>query len=117
MLIQAPVVHPPDWSKPFHVFVDASDIAIGSALMQLSEPSWFRPVYYSSRKLLDSERNYSTTEREALGMIYNINKFRHYLLGRKFTFHDEGSHFLNMVVSDLTEHYAVVHKKSMSYYP
>ena len=51
MLTQAPVVQSPDWSKPFHVFVDASDIAIGSALMQLTKPSWYRPVYYSSRKL------------------------------------------------------------------
>ena len=39
MLTQAPVVQPPDWAKPFHVFVDASDIAIGSALMQLTEPN------------------------------------------------------------------------------
>ena len=30
MLSQAPVVQPPDWAKTFHVFVDASDIAIGS---------------------------------------------------------------------------------------
>ena len=28
MLTQAPIVQPPDWTKPFHVFVDASDIAI-----------------------------------------------------------------------------------------
>ena len=34
MLSQASVVQPPDWTRPFHVFVDASDIAIGSALMQ-----------------------------------------------------------------------------------
>ena len=33
MLTQASVVQPLDWVKPFHVFVDASDIAIGSALM------------------------------------------------------------------------------------
>ena len=33
MLTPTPVVQPPDWAKPFHVFVDASDIAIGSALM------------------------------------------------------------------------------------
>ena len=76
MLTQAPVVQPPDWDKPFHVFVDASDIAIGSALMQLTEPAWYRPVYYASRKLSTAERNYSTTEREALGMIYNIRKFQ-----------------------------------------
>ena len=30
---------------------------------------------------------------------------------------NQGSHFLNIVVYDLTEHYAVVHKKSMPYYP
>ena len=88
MLTQAPVVQPPYWVKPFHVFGDASDIAIGSsALMKLTEPNWYRPVYYASHKLSTTERNYSTTEREALGIIYNSNKFWHYLLGRKFMFH------------------------------
>ena len=33
MLTQALVIQPPDLAKPFHVFVDASDITIGSALM------------------------------------------------------------------------------------
>ena len=36
MLSQAPVVQPPDWTKSFHVFVDASEVAIGSVLMQLT---------------------------------------------------------------------------------
>ena len=62
MLSKVPVVQPPDWEKPFHVFVDASDIAIGSALMQLEEPNWYRLVYYASRKLSTVERNYPTTE-------------------------------------------------------
>ena len=97
MLTQATVIQPPVWVKPFHVFVDASDIKIGSALMQLTEPNWYRPVYYASRKLSTAERNYSTTEREALGMIYNINKFQHYLLGRKFTFHVDHSALLYLV--------------------
>ena len=39
MLTKVPVVQPPDWTKGFHVFVYALDIAIGSALMQLSEPN------------------------------------------------------------------------------
>ena len=99
MLTQAPIIQPPDWSKSFHVFVDAFDIAIGRVLMQLTEPSWYRPVYYSShsRKLSDAERNYSTTEHEALGMIFNINKFRHYLLGWKFTFHVHHTALLYLV--------------------
>ena len=97
MLTQAPVVQPPDLVKPFHVFVDASNIAIGSALMQFTEPNWYRPVYYASRKLSTAERNYSTTEREAVGMIYNINKFQHYLLGRKFTFRVDHAALLYLV--------------------
>ena len=79
------------------MFVDASDIAIGNALMQLTGPNLHRPVYYSNRKLSIAERNYSTTEHETLGMIYNINKFRHYLLGRKFTFHVDHAALLYLV--------------------
>ena len=68
MLSQASVVQPSNWTKNFHVFVDALDIAIDSVLMQLTEPKWYRTVYYASRKLSKAERNYSTTEREALRM-------------------------------------------------
>ena len=39
MLTQAPVIQAPDWMRPFHIFVDASNIAIRSALMQLTEPN------------------------------------------------------------------------------
>ena len=97
MLSKVLVVQPPDWEKAFHVFVDASDIAIGSALMQLEEPNWYMPVYYASRKLSTAERNYSTTEREALRIVYSINKFRHYLLGEKILFHVDHSGLLYLV--------------------
>jgi hypothetical protein len=40
-----------------------------------------------SQWLSKEERNYLTKEREAVGMIYNVTKFRHYLLGKQFTFH------------------------------
>ena len=33
MLSQAPMLQPPDWTKDFHVFVDASDVTIRSVLM------------------------------------------------------------------------------------
>ena len=97
MLSQTPLVQPPEWTKSFHGFVDVSDIAIGSILMQLIEPKWYRLVYYASRKLSKAERNYSTTEREALGMVYNVTKYRHYLLGRKFAFHVDHSALMYLV--------------------
>ena len=52
MLSQTPVVQPPEWTRPFHVFVDASDVAIESALMQLTVPNWYRPVYYQGGSCL-----------------------------------------------------------------
>ena len=55
--------------------------------MQLTEPNWDQPVYYSNCKLSITKCNYSTSKGEALNMIYTINKFRHYLLGKKFIFH------------------------------
>ena len=87
ILSHAPIVQPPDWYEPFHVFVDASDIAIVTTLMQCTPPNWYRSVYYISRRVSATEKNYSTMECEALEIVYNLTKFRHYLLGHKFTFH------------------------------
>jgi hypothetical protein len=42
------------------------------------------PIAFTSRKLSDSEHNYNTTEREFLAMVYALQKFRHYLLGKHF---------------------------------
>ena len=85
-------------AEPCHVFMDVSNIAISNTLMQLTEPNSYRPVCYASRKLSTTERNYSTTEREALGMIYSVNKFHHYLLGRKFVFHVDHATLLYLVL-------------------
>jgi hypothetical protein len=41
LLTRALVVQPLDWNREFHVFVDASDIGIGSVLMQKYEKNWF----------------------------------------------------------------------------
>ena len=97
MLIVAPIVQPLDWGLPFHIFLDASSIAIEAILMQDKVKRWFTRVYYASRLMTAIEKNYTVTEREALGMIYALNKFRHYLLGNKVVFHVDHQALLYLV--------------------
>jgi hypothetical protein len=42
------------------------------------------PIKFASIKLLELEQNYNTTEREGITMVYALQKFRHYLLGKHF---------------------------------
>jgi hypothetical protein len=83
-MVTAPILVFPDWSKEFHVHVDASAIALGAVLTQPGEGDIDHPIAFASRKLSDSEQNYNTTEREGLAMVYALQKFRHYLLGKHF---------------------------------
>ena len=80
-LTSYPCLMPPNWDIPFHVYCDASAVAVGAALCQPHGPNGKdRPVAFASRQLTAAERNYSTTERECLAMVFSAKKFRHYLL-------------------------------------
>lgn len=79
-LASAPILFHPNWDKHFHVHIDASSIALGGFLAQPGETLVDHPVYFASRKLSTTERNYTTTEQEALSMVYSLQNFRHYLL-------------------------------------
>ncbi|XP_052117660.1 uncharacterized protein LOC110281509, partial [Arachis duranensis] len=69
-LVTAPVISAPDWTLPLELMCDASDHAIGAVLGQ-------------SRVLNDAQKNYTTTEKELLAVVYAIDKFRSYLVGSK----------------------------------
>ncbi|OAE22840.1 hypothetical protein AXG93_2100s1000 [Marchantia polymorpha subsp. ruderalis] len=86
-LTTAPVLRSPDWNRPFHVYVDTSAFAIGVVLSQKDDNKKDYPIYFASHQLSVAERKYTTTEREALGMVYSCKKFRHYLICYEFVFH------------------------------
>ena len=76
----AQIVRAPNWKLPFKVMYDASDLAIGAVLGQREEGKPY--VVYCARKTLnEAHRNYTTTEKELLAVIYALDKFRAYLVG------------------------------------
>ena len=85
-LVSAPILKAPNWDQIFHVHIDASAFAMGCILAQPGENYMDFPISYASRQLNSAEKNYSTTEREGLAMVYAVKKFRHYLLANKFIF-------------------------------
>ena len=93
-LISAPIIQSPDWSIPFELMCDASDYAVGAVLGQKKnkEPS---VVYYASKTLNDAQRNYTTTEKEMLAVVFALEKFRPYILGTVFTDHFALKHLLS----------------------
>ncbi|GFU70442.1 retrovirus-related Pol polyprotein from transposon 297 [Trichonephila clavipes] len=62
----------------------ASNYALGAVLLQ-GEGSDEHPIEYASRLLTPAERNYSTTEREALAVVWALKKFRGYIEGTEIT--------------------------------
>ncbi|KAG3245965.1 hypothetical protein PI124_g9301 [Phytophthora idaei] len=80
-LTEAPILAVADQDRPFHVVCDASDFAIGCALMQHDREGRDRVVYYQSRQLKPTERNYPVHDKELLAMKNALTNFRVYLLG------------------------------------
>ncbi|KAK9000791.1 hypothetical protein V6N11_081277 [Hibiscus sabdariffa] len=78
-LISAPVVQPPNWERPFELMCDASDTSVGAVLGQKGEEP--HVIAYASQTLDSAQRNYSTTEKELLAIVFALEKFRSYLLG------------------------------------
>ena len=78
-LTTAPIVRAPDLEVPFEVMCDASDLAI-RAVLRRREGGKPYVVYYESKTLNEAQRNYNTTEKDLLEMVYALDKFRAYLV-------------------------------------
>ena len=84
LFLSRPVLHLPNFSKPFAVTTDASKYASGAILLQTDSNSNWHPCSYLSQSFIPAERNYDIYDRELLAIIRALKSWRHYLHGSPF---------------------------------
>lgn len=50
-----------------------------------------RLIYYASQTLNDTQKNYTTIEKELLTVVFAVEKFKSYIVGSKVTLHIDHS--------------------------
>ncbi|XP_055622495.1 uncharacterized protein K02A2.6-like [Toxorhynchites rutilus septentrionalis] len=66
------------------VVADASPQGLGAILLQINDENVQRVISFASKSLTETERRYCQTEKEALAVVWSVERFQYYLLGRKF---------------------------------
>ena len=84
-LSQAPVLVHYDPSQPIRVAGDASNYGVGAILSHIIPDGMEHPIAFASLTLQPSERNYAQVEKDALSLVFGIQKFHKYIYGRQFT--------------------------------
>ena len=82
-LTTAPVLAHPDLDRTFIIECDASSAGYGACLIQPDGAGNERVIAYASRALTPTQRRWTATELEAGALIYALETFRTYVMGRK----------------------------------
>jgi RNase H-like domain found in reverse transcriptase len=80
----------PDFNNPFEIHTDASDVQLGSVIMQDR-----KPVAFYSRKLNPAQWNYTTGEREMLSIVETLRAYRNILLGHEIIIYTDHQNLVN----------------------
>jgi hypothetical protein len=84
-LTSAPVLTIADPNKHYILHTDASDFAMGAILMQEDANGDLHVIAYASKTFNDAQKNYDTTDREALAVVWALEHFNTYCEGHKYT--------------------------------
>ena len=84
LLSEAPILAHFDPKLPLCLAGDASAYGVGTVLSHRYPNGEERPIAYASRTLSSSEKNYAQLEREALSLIFGVQKFHQFLYGCSF---------------------------------
>jgi hypothetical protein len=81
-LLKRTILQYPDFTKEFILTTDASSQGLG-ALLSRGEIGKDLPIPYPSRNLNNAEKNYATSKKELLAIVWGVKHSRPYLHGRK----------------------------------
>ena len=70
---------------PLKLAADASQYGLGVVVSHVLPGGDERPIPFTSRSLSKSVQNYAQIDKEALALIFGVQKFHAYIFGRKFT--------------------------------
>ena len=74
-----------DIKKNSIITTDASNQGIGAILSQMDDKGNRRIVAAASRSLTETEKKYAVIEKEALGVVWGLDKFNYYVNGATIT--------------------------------
>ena len=85
ILSSLPTILPPQWDQEFFVNPSVGNESIGAVLLQKDpKNSHMRPVYFASRRMTKGEKEYTMAEQMVMSLMFAVQKFRPYLLPKKF---------------------------------
>jgi hypothetical protein len=79
-LTNTPLLHPPDYTKDYILYLAASTSTIFMVLVQEDSSGEEHVIYYMSKSLSGPKLRYSHVEKLALEAIIVIQRFCHYIL-------------------------------------
>lgn len=65
------------------IIADASPVGLGAVLIQF-DANGPRVISYASRSLSETEQKYAQTEKEALALVWAVERFHFYVFGKNF---------------------------------
>jgi len=80
-LCSSEVLHTPQYDRDFIIAADASDYAVGACLAQLNDKGNEVPIAYAFSKLTDTQRRWSTVEKESYAVVFALEKFSTIIYG------------------------------------